>query len=252
MEALHCADRDAFRQVDYVLTDVDDTLTSDGRLHGATLDALDRLQQAGVRVIPVTAASAGWCNLMIHMWPIDAAIAENGGLYFRRGPAREVVRRYWSAEPHLRRRLEDLSHRLIDAFPRLEMADDGLYRETCIAFRRTDTDMDLTVVEKARSLGGRATLNSLWIICWLGDYDKLTMAQRLLAEVYGLDAHQVKSRLVYVGDSQNDEPMFRFFSNSVGVATVTEHSLQHWPRWICRGGGGVGFVEVAERLLASR
>ncbi len=252
MEALHCADHGDFRQVDHVLTDVDDTLTTDGRLHGATVDALDRLQRAGIRVIPVTAASAGWCSLMIHMWPIDAVIAENGGLYFHRGLGREISRRDWSIGDDLRRRLDDLSRCLIEAFPGLEMADDASYRETCIAFRRTDTDMDLAVMEKARSLSGHATLNSIWIICWLGDYDKLAMARRLLAEVYGLDARQMKNRIAYVGDSQNDEPMFRFFFNSVGVATVTSHALQYWPRWICRGGGGEGFVEFAEMLIASR
>ncbi|HLO77855.1 MAG TPA: HAD family hydrolase, partial [Magnetospirillum sp.] len=47
-----------------VITDVDDTLTRQGRLEGATLNALDRLRRSGIRVIPATAASAGWASLM--------------------------------------------------------------------------------------------------------------------------------------------------------------------------------------------
>ena len=48
-----------FADVEFVLTDMDDTLTYRGRLAGATFDALERLQEAGIKVIPVTAAPAG-------------------------------------------------------------------------------------------------------------------------------------------------------------------------------------------------
>jgi hypothetical protein len=34
------------------------------------------------------------------MWPVDAVIGENGGLYVHRGEARNtIIRGYWSAEP---------------------------------------------------------------------------------------------------------------------------------------------------------
>jgi len=66
-----------------VLTDVDDTLTDGPRLPGAAYMAIERLQGAGITVIPVTAAPAGWCDLMARMWPVgavigDAAISANG------------------------------------------------------------------------------------------------------------------------------------------------------------------------------
>ena len=252
MESLDNADPRVLRGIEYVLTDVDDTLTSRGRLRGETLDALDRLRRAGIRITPVTAASAGWCNLMIHMWPIEAVIAENGGLYFLRGPDGKVTRRRWAAETNLRPQLDDLADRLIAAFPQLVTADDQPYRETSVAFLRGDSEMDRAVIAVAHGLGASATLNSLWIICWLGEYDKLAMAQRLFSEAYGLGLEQLRDHVFYVGDSENDEPMFRFFPYSAGVATVVDRPLRYWPRWLCRGAGGEGFVEVADKILVSR
>ena len=45
--------------------------------------------------------------------------------------------------------------------------------------------------------------------------------------------------------------MFGFFRNSVGVATVRQYAdrMPALPRWITKGPGGAGFVEVADRLL---
>ncbi len=77
MQELTIAARSRFSEVAFVLTDVDETLTYNGSLSARTYDALERLQNAGVKVIPVTAAPAGWCDQMARMWPIDSVIAEN-------------------------------------------------------------------------------------------------------------------------------------------------------------------------------
>ncbi|HSW82007.1 MAG TPA: hypothetical protein VLH12_00930, partial [Usitatibacter sp.] len=45
-----------------VFADIDDTLTSHGRLFAAAYGALERLQNAGLLVIPVTGRPAGWCD----------------------------------------------------------------------------------------------------------------------------------------------------------------------------------------------
>src|SRR5215469_18940503 len=83
--------------ISYVLTDIDGTLTREGRLPAATYGALERLQEAGLKVIPVTAGSSGWCDLIARMWPVDAVIGENGGFYFgRQSNGIAIERRYWT------------------------------------------------------------------------------------------------------------------------------------------------------------
>ncbi|MGQ7932214.1 HAD family hydrolase [Paraburkholderia sp. D1E] len=81
MQPLSLAPFHQFSTVQFVLTDMDETLTYKGRLAASTYLALERLQANGIRVIPVTAAPAGWCDQMARMWPVDGVIAENGGLF---------------------------------------------------------------------------------------------------------------------------------------------------------------------------
>ena len=52
--------QDVARAVRFVLTDIDDTLTDQGRLGAGAYAALERLQQSGLTVVPVTGRPAGW------------------------------------------------------------------------------------------------------------------------------------------------------------------------------------------------
>jgi hypothetical protein len=136
--------------------------------------------------------------------------------------------------------------------PDLAAADDQPYRETSLAFRRPEPAAIGAVTKTFSDLGARTVVNSLWLLAWRGDYDKLAMARRLMWEEFGIDLQSERDRVLYVGDSENDQPMFRFFPRSVGVASVAEHPLEDWPTWIAARPGGDGFVEAAERVLAAR
>ena len=83
MEPLSAFPAEARRAVGYVLTDIDDTLTADGRLPAAAYGALERLRAAGIKVVPITGRPAGWCDHIARMWPVDAVVGENGAFYFR-------------------------------------------------------------------------------------------------------------------------------------------------------------------------
>lgn len=232
-----------------LVTDVDDTLTRHGRLKGATLDALDRLRRAGIRVIPATAASAGWASLMASMWPVDAVIAENGGISFVRDG--DCITRRFATER--RPDLTALAHSLHAAFPALEPADDQPYREASLAFKRlASAEANQQVLDALPGLQACGTVNSLWLLAWPGRWDKLSATRQLLAEDYGEQLDLIRDHIIYVGDSQNDQTMFAALPHTVGVSTVIDHPLDTWPRWITRGPGGAGFVEVAERLVAAR
>ena len=89
--------------IQYVLCDIDDTLTLHGRLPAAAYAAMERLEQAGTRVIPITGRPAGWCDHMARMWPIAGLVGENGAFYFRYDTReRRMVRRYWKPDAERR------------------------------------------------------------------------------------------------------------------------------------------------------
>ena len=256
MKPLSAASPSAFASIRFVLTDMDDTLTYRGRLGAETYAALARLQEAGIKVIPVTAAPAGWCDQMVRMWPIDAVIGENGGFYgtVQHGDA---LRRYW-----VNTDLGAISNRLLDVrrsveatVPAAKLASDQPFRLTTLAWQRPQNPEAVEAITSAiRSTGASVTVNSLWVLAWLGGFDKLKAARRMMRELYAIDIDTERDTTVYVGDSENDAPMFAHFPNSIGVSTVAEYlpKLPKPPRWITRGPGGEGFVEVADTLLAAQ
>jgi hydroxymethylpyrimidine pyrophosphatase-like HAD family hydrolase len=62
----------------------------------------------------------------------------------------------------------------------------------------------------------------------------------------------IKSNVIFTGDSPNDQPMFAFFPNAVGVANVREFAgrMESLPAWVTQLDGGGGFAEMAEVLLS--
>jgi HAD superfamily hydrolase (TIGR01484 family) len=86
------------RGVRYVLTDIDDTLTTDGKLTAGAYASLQRLHDAGKIVIPVTGRPAGWCDHIARMWPVDAVVGENGALYMRHDDAARRLKKHFAAD----------------------------------------------------------------------------------------------------------------------------------------------------------
>src|SRR5258708_39741422 len=74
---------EACRAIRVVLFDIDDTLTTRGRLTDSAYAALARLHEAGFTTIPITGRPAGWCDHIARMWPVAGVVGENGAFYFR-------------------------------------------------------------------------------------------------------------------------------------------------------------------------
>lgn len=249
------------RAIRFVLTDIDDTLTTEGRLTAASYAALERLAGAGLSVVPITGRPAGWCDLVARLWPVEAVIGENGAFYFRyERPTRRMVRRYWAAEGERRagrERLEAVGARILAAVPGAALAADQPYRiaDLAIDVREDVPPLPPEAVERIlegfRSAGAQAKLSSIHVNGWFGAYDKLAMAKLLFAEVFGVDIEKARDKVLFIGDSPNDAPMFGFFPNAVAVANIRDFSgrLSALPAYVTNACSGAGFVELAEALL---
>lgn len=66
----------------YILFDVDDTVTNGGKLTGEAYAAMWKLKEHGFKLIPVTGRPAGWCDMMLRQWPVQAVICENGAFVY--------------------------------------------------------------------------------------------------------------------------------------------------------------------------
>ena len=88
----------------------------------------------------------------------------------------------------------------------------------------------------------------------IGAHDKLSTSLSLLGEAFGIDGTAERDRVIYVGDSPNDAPMFGFFPNAVGVANVSDFAdrMPALPTFVAAERSAKGFVELADMLIAAR
>ena len=255
---------EARRAIRGVFCDIDDTLTTQGRLTAAAYSALDRLQQAGLLVVPVTGRPAGWCDHMARMWPVAAVVGENGAFYFRYDAAKRTMQRRFADDDATRAanrtRLAAIGVEIVKAVPGATIAADQHYRETDLAIdycedvTRLPAEAVDRIVAIMESCGLTAKVSSIHVNGWFGSYDKLAMARLLMREAFGGDLDAAREAYVFVGDSPNDAPMFAHFPHAVGVANIRdfEGHLGHEPAYVTRERGGSGFHEVAQCLLAAR
>lgn len=254
------ADTDA-RAVLGVLTDIDDTLTTDGAITPDALQALAQLKAAGLHVIAITGRPMGWSEPFARNWPIDAIVAENGAVALFRDGAALTVEYAQDATTRERngQRLRQVAARVLRELPGTRLARDSSGRVTDIAvdhaeFAHLSPAQIETVVALMRAEGMNATVSSIHINGWFGAHTKLSGARWIVRRLLGHDLELERERWVYVGDSTNDQLMFGHFPLSVGVANLMEFAaaLTVWPAYITDGARGAGFAEIAQRLLAQR
>ncbi|MCZ4281102.1 HAD-IIB family hydrolase [Kiloniella laminariae] len=261
MKPLNEFPKSVCRNIRFVLTDIDDTVTSEGRLTGESYLALDRLQKAGFHVIPITGRPAGWCDHIARMWPVDAVVGENGAFYFRYDHGnRKMICRFWKDETERkldRMKIEQLRQSIPLAVPGSGIASDQDYRiadlavDFCEDVEALPQEQIDRIVDLFNEAGAKAKISSIHVNGWFGDYDKLTMTEVLFREVYNLELEDVLDQVVFAGDSPNDAPMFARFPHSVGVANVADFvgRIPNEPTWITDSRSGQGFVELANLLI---
>lgn len=258
----------ALAQVAGVLTDIDDTLTRDGAIEPAALAALQRLHDAGLPVIAITGRPMGWSQPFARDWPLAAIVAENGAVALfrednvRRNGSSALQIEYAQDEAtrtHNAQRLSEVAARVLREVPGAQLAQDSAGRVTDIAvdhseFAHLGPEAIAQVVALMRAEGMVATVSSIHINGWFGQHDKRSGARWIVQRLLGRDVDAERERWVYAGDSTNDQLMFAHFPLSVGVANLMRFAseLTDWPAYITPGERGVGFAQLADRVLAAR
>jgi HAD superfamily hydrolase (TIGR01484 family) len=244
-----------------VLTDIDDTLTTHGKLTVEAYAAMQRLTDAGLLVIPITGRPAGWCDHIARMWPVAGVVGENGAFWMRHDATRgTLVKRFGLSDAERlanHTRLHAIGAAIVAAVPGCALASDQLYRETDLAIDWCEDVPPLPraavdrIVALMAAEGMTAKVSSIHVNGWFGAYDKLAMTRTFLREAHGIDLEAERARFVYVGDSPNDAPMFANFPLSVGVANVRPFldRIATPPAFVTRAEGGAGFAELVARLL---
>ena len=241
----------SFSNIRLIATDMDGTLTRQGKFTSALLQALENLAAVGIKVVIVTGRSAGWVSGLSSLMPIAGAIAENGGIFYSSNSETVAL----TPIPNL------VAHRqhLAAAFAQLQTHFPQIRESTDNRFRITDWTFDVASLTSAEL----QTLNNLCQqLGWGFTYSNVQCHIKPLGQDKAVGLLQVlrehfpsysPQQVVTVGDSPNDESLFdqRYFPVSVGVANVMEYAnqLQHQPVYITTAAEGAGFCELSDYLL---
>jgi HAD superfamily hydrolase (TIGR01484 family) len=252
-------------KIEFLLTDIDDTITTEGQLESRAYDSLWRLHDAGVKVIPITGRPAGWCEMIARFWPVAGVVGENGGFYFHysqnsNDKIKKMKRWFFTNEIEMqknRTKLNEIQKEVLSQVKGADVASDQFCRlmDLAIDFCEDVTPLKNEEVQKIVSIfnrhGAQAKVSSIHVNGWFGNYDKLTTALKFLENEFGINKKTAVNKCAYVGDSPNDEPMFCYFQHTFGVANIEKFSdqMKYLPQFISSSSGGNGFAEITEQII---
>lgn len=238
-----------------IATDLDGTLTQQGKFTPALLQALEELATAGIKVLIVTGRSAGWVSGLATYFPVAGAIAENGGVFYSTNHGAPVALTPLADLTIHRQQLAQTFQQLQSEFPQIRESADN-------RFRITDWTFDVQCLKLAQ-------IQRLAALCqqldWGFTYSNVQCHIKPLGQDKAVGLLQVlrqyfpeftSEQVLTVGDSPNDESLFdqRYFPVSVGVANVLDYANQitHQPTYITTSAEGRGFCELAQYVLLTQ
>lgn len=246
----------ALARIRVLAADVDDTITTDGKIPSGTVAGFEALQRAGIVVVLVTGRAAGWAQALAGYLPgVRIAVAENGLVAFdQHGERRDLGP---SRGPSFFAELAGNSARVRAAYT-LEVTPDDAFRLFERAFLRPASfdALALSASQKLVDPGFEVMASSIHIHVRPSGWGK---AEGLLAALLPIDAEacaRPDESILFVGDSSNDRSMFaRLRRTSVGVRNVN-HFLaelgEDCPAFVTQAESALGFAEVVRALLAAR
>jgi hydroxymethylpyrimidine pyrophosphatase-like HAD family hydrolase len=222
---------DRLTDIRLIATDIDGTLTREGKFTTELLQAIDLVNAKGIALLLVTGRSAGWVSAVNNYLPVAGSIAENGGVYFDRN-SRELQSRY----------------------PQIEESSDNQFRITDWTFDvagLTDLELD-EIAAQCQQWGYSFTFSTVQCHIKPPLQDKGVAILHVLKQYFPQIAPQ---QIITVGDSPNDASMFdrALFDRSVGVANIQHYAdrLTHQPQFVTKLPAVAGFCELVSLLQAS-
>ncbi|MCB9588301.1 MAG: HAD-IIB family hydrolase [Polyangiaceae bacterium] len=241
-----------------LLFDLDDTLLDHGQLTLDAYQALCNLAETDLWLVAVTGRPASWGELVAGMWPIRAALSENGHLAHARlgGRVQRLDAIPSATRTERRERLLELTEQLMAEFSDLVPADDVHGRVSDFTFdigefRKVDPDVVAAARRSAEARGASTTVSSVHFHITFDTHDKASGSVAFLSQHGGIDTTRALERFAYVGDSENDAACFAAFRTTIGVANLSGAPTVT-PRYRCGATRGAGFAELAAHLLRLR
>ncbi|MBE9007006.1 HAD family phosphatase [Fortiea sp. LEGE XX443] len=236
-----------------IATDMDGTLTKEGKFSAALLQALEDLTASGIKVLIVTGRSAGWVSGISSLMPIAGAIAENGGIFYPNGSEQPIG---LTSIPDLKLHRQQLAAAFAELklkFPQIQESADNRFRITDWTFdvAALNSNELQTLAHLCQQMGWGFTYSTVQCHIKPQGQDKAIGLLQVLQEYW---AEYSPEQVVTVGDSPNDESLFaqHYFPVSVGVANVLKYAnqLQYQPTYVTSFAEAEGFCELVSHIIS--
>jgi len=210
-----------FASTRIIVSDVDDTITANGRLTPESLGALYEAERKGYRTILLTGGSAGWSEVYIRQWPVFMVVAESGAVLLYKGVDGGIL---YQQNPVIAggdpKKRADLLRMIGNEY----LSSDQYARiyDIAVDLQKCPEDKVKDIEEAADSLGAHHARSSIHLNIWFGDYSKRKGFLKFM-ELCGIDEGTLKESCVYFGDARNDEEMFSLIPLSFGMRSVKDN-----------------------------
>lgn len=256
-----------------LFSDIDETLTTHGRLTLDALHARGDLERASIPLILVTGRAAGFAWTLFQILGADALVAENGGLiYLKEDPERPWIFQSedqdTSANPlytqeqgslhhlkHIRQRAQTLFDALLKREllpPKTTPTHDNLFRLSDFTF--PIQGLAATTLSCIRTEAKNAELGFVYSTIH-GHFSASSQEKGRAVEWICAHRGWPTNRVLTLGDSPNDASLFdpSRFPCSAAVANFKKYADQseHHPRYLCSYESGEGFAELVHLFAAN-
>lgn len=248
MRLLEAYDKGECSRLSLIISDVDDTITAEGRLHPVALQAMEDAVAKGYRIILVSGGSAGWCDVYLRQWPVYMVIAESGAVLIYKDEEGQVQ---YQKNPVITAEDTEKRDKLLRMIGEEYLSSDQYARlyDIAVDLKKIPSDRIEDVKAEAERMGAHYAFSSIHMNIWFGDYSK-SKGLLTFMELCGIDGKLLAESSMYLGDAPNDSEMFGLIPLSVGMISVKERESEfiHLPRYYVAVKGGIGFAKALGML----
>lgn len=248
MKLLEAYDKGECDRLSLIISDVDDTITTDGRLHPVALQAMEDAVQKGYRIILVSGGSSGWCEVYLRQWPVYMVIAESGAVLIYKDEDGQVM---YQKNPVITAGDVEKRDKLLRMIGEEYLSSDQYARlyDIAVDLKKIPKERIEDVKAEAERMGANYAFSSIHMNIWFGDYSKRKGLLSFM-ELCGIDEELVRKSSMYLGDAPNDSEMFDLIPLSVGMVSVKKRESEFifLPRYYVTDKGGIGFSRALEML----
>lgn len=222
-------------------SDFDGTLTLEGReLTREFFDIIDLIHSRGDELVIVSGRSLSWGHFLLTHFPLKACIMEGGGVILSLDKDGEIAQEPLVDHSELQR-LAHFTTQLKHHYPHIPLSADSFGRlsDRAIEFHLMEERWIVEVLKYMDKENINYSKSNVHINFWCGEISKFLGVKHFLAK-YRSGVNQ--NDCWFFGDAPNDQSMFQFFNNSVGVSNIEKcmDRLTYKPRIILKGEENAG------------